>query len=55
MTFECHGMMLDGFESEEQARRMAPEIMEEALMAGYDPARKPFMCENGEDGDEEKN
>lgn len=53
MTYSINGMTMAGFENEEQARKMAPEIMEEALAAGYDPTKKPFMCEVGEEDDVE--
>jgi len=47
MTYEFDDMMVVGVDDEEIARKLADEAMEEALAAGYDPSKKPFMFEMG--------
>lgn len=51
--YEFENMDMIGFESEEHARALAAEAMEEALAAGYDPTKKPFTFEDG-DGSNKK-
>ncbi len=50
--FSVNGISFVGVKSEEEARKMMPEILVEMEMAGYDSTKKPFQC--GTDQDEKK-
>lgn len=53
--YEFEDMDMIGFKSEEHAKAMAAEAMDEALAAGYDPSKKPFTFKDGDkDNEEEK-
>ena len=41
--FSLNGMSFSGFKSEEEARKMMPEILTEMALSGYDTTKGPFQ------------